>query len=221
MRGGGAQSRRAAGRRDRMVVFISSMLPMPVEMYKGSSRLSTAEALAIINRRLPLRPQTSALRARQAVAPRASARVSSDPATLRQLHATTGHDTSPSTSLHKPLPSFQSHLSSQLEPTEMDHSHMDHGHMDHDMPGMGGGHKCNMNVRLPSPTLPPTHIANAYIIHRCSSHGPRKTSASSSKAGTSPAQAASSCPSSPSCVSPRDTKPCAKCRGGMSCMRIN
>lgn len=30
----------------------------------------------------------------------------------------------------------------------MDHSHMDHGgHMDHDMPGMGGGHKCNMNVR--------------------------------------------------------------------------
>ncbi|KAF2013291.1 Ctr-domain-containing protein [Aaosphaeria arxii CBS 175.79] len=34
----------------------------------------------------------------------------------------------------------------------MDHSHMDHGGMDHgghgghDMPGMGGGHKCNMNM---------------------------------------------------------------------------
>ncbi|KAF2750715.1 ctr copper transporter family protein [Sporormia fimetaria CBS 119925] len=29
----------------------------------------------------------------------------------------------------------------------MDHGHMDHGgHGGHDMPGMGGGHKCNMNM---------------------------------------------------------------------------
>jgi copper transporter 1 len=36
----------------------------------------------------------------------------------------------------------------------MDHSHMDHGgHMGHDMPGMGDGPKCNMNVRLHSHLL--------------------------------------------------------------------
>lgn len=45
----------------------------------------------------------------------------------------------------------------------MDHGHMDHGHMDHGDMGhgghgdmdMGGGPKCNMNVRLSSrPQLP-------------------------------------------------------------------
>lgn len=34
-----------------------------------------------------------------------------------------------------------------MDHSHMDHGHMDHGGMDHSMPGMGGDHKCNMNVR--------------------------------------------------------------------------
>ncbi|KAL6711963.1 copper transpport protein [Coniothyrium glycines] len=33
-----------------------------------------------------------------------------------------------------------------MDHSHMDHGHMDHGHMDHDMPGMGDGPKCNMNM---------------------------------------------------------------------------